>query len=135
MPAPTTIHRMGFDTTGHLLQMSRATAAGIHRVFQLIPAVRADVITGAIIRATTAGRIPLKILTRVGFVLIFSGVRNMAIARMMRKEGRIVPKAEKTLPNFPLILSPTATDMLTARMPGKDWATASMSRKSSLSSQ
>ena len=44
----------------------------------------------------------------------------MAMARIIRKEGRVVPKAETTLPFPPLILSPTAVAILTAKMPGRD---------------
>ena len=77
---PNAMYSIGFDTTGNFDHMRRATAAGIHAVFHPIPAERAVVITGATINATTAGRMPLKIAVRVGFEVIVSGVRNMAMA-------------------------------------------------------
>ena len=58
---PSIIYMMGFDTTGSPEKISKATPAGITTVFQVIPADLADDNTGAIIRATTAGLIPLKI--------------------------------------------------------------------------
>ncbi len=42
--------------------MSRATATGIMNVFHPIPADLADEMTGAMMSATTAGRMPLKML-------------------------------------------------------------------------
>ena len=72
-------------------QISNATDTGIRIVRQLIPAALADVKTGAIINETTAGRMPLKIAVIVGFDLIISGVRKIAIARIITNEGRIVP--------------------------------------------
>ena len=102
--------------------MSAATANGIHTVFQRSLAAFADVKTGARIKATTAGRIPMKMdeITRLFFIR--SGVRKMAMKRIIRKEGRIVPTAAAILPFPPLILSPTAVAILTASMPGNDWA-------------
>ena len=64
-----------------------------------------------------------------------SGVRKMAIAKMMTNEGIIVPSEAHTLPRKPRILSPTEQAMLTARMPGSDCAIASRSRNSSRSIQ
>ena len=64
---------------GSFDHISRATATGIQTVFQFIPADRADVITGATIRATTTGLIPLKIADMTGLLVIRSGVRNIAI--------------------------------------------------------
>ena len=94
-------------------------------------AARAAEITGATISATTAGRIPLKTLMSVGLLLISSGVRNIAMVRIIRKEGSMVPNAATMLPRRMATRSPTATAMFTARMPGSDCATASRSRKSS----
>ena len=111
--------------------MSKATATGMSTVLRLMPADLAVVITGAIISATTAGRMPLKIAVRVGLFLIASGVRKMAIIRMMIKEGRMVPNAAARLPFTPFNLSPITVLIFTARMPGIDCAMASKSRNSS----
>ena len=75
--APKTIHNIGFEITGSFDQMAKATTIGIQTVFQPILADWADDNTGAIIKATTAGRIPLKILLSTLFDLIKSGVRKM----------------------------------------------------------
>ena len=74
---------------------------------------------------------PLKIAVRVGLFLIASGVRKMAIIRMMIKEGRMVPNAAARLPFTPFNLSPITVLIFTARMPGIDCAMASKSRNSS----
>ena len=87
------------------------------------------------IRATTAGRIPLNTGDNMELFLIISGVRKIAMASIMKNEGRIVPNAAQIDPFTPLSLSPTATEILTARIPGNDCATASKSRNSSRSSQ
>ncbi len=81
------------------MDMSAATANGIHTVFQRSLAAFADVKTGATIKATTAGRIPMKMdeITRLFFIR--SGVRKMAMKRIIRKEGRIVPTAAAILPS------------------------------------
>ena len=129
------MYRMGFDTTGHLLHMNNATTAGIHAVFKPMPAERAVVNTGAIINATTTGLMPLKMAERVGLFVISSGVRNIAMSRIMRKLGMMVPSDDMMLPLSPRSLSPTTTDMFTAKIPGIDWATARRSRNSSRSSQ
>jgi len=92
-----------------------------HEIF----ADRALVITGAMIRATTAGRIPMNTLLNTGLFRIRSGVRNTAMVNMIRNEGIIVPSAAHRLPAPPRILSPTATEIFTARIPGIDCATAS----------
>lgn len=123
---------MGLETMGSFDQINKAVTIGIATVFHPIFAARAEVMTGAIINATTAGRIPLNIELIVSLFLIKSGVRNIAIVNIIKNEGKIVPNAATMLPRFPRILSPTATDILTANMPGNDCATASKSRKSSL---
>ena len=81
--------------------MSNATAMGMATVFQVMPAERAVVMTGATISATTAGRIPLKIRDTIALFLITSGVRKMAIARIIKKEGKMVPIAAVMLPFKP----------------------------------
>ena len=104
-------------------------------VFQLIPAVFAPVRTGAIMSATTAGRMPRNMALSVSLVFIRSVVRKIAMARIIIKDGRIVPNAARTAPRIPRSLSPTLAEILTARIPGKDCATARRSRNSSRSSQ
>ena len=113
-------------------QRSTATAIGIHTVFHVILAARAEDSTGAIISATTQGRMPMNILDTTGLFFIMSGVRNTAMASIIRNDGRIVPNAATMLPLRPRSLSPIDTDMFTARMPGRDCDTASRSRNSSL---
>ena len=56
--------------------MSSATAMGMMTVRQVMPAARAVVITGATIRATTAGRMPLKMLVSVALPLMVSGEKH-----------------------------------------------------------
>ena len=85
---------------------------------------------GAAISATTAGRIPLNIRSTIGLSLKLW--KNIAMARIMRNEGRIVPKVVTILPRIPRNLYPIKMEMLTARMPGVDWEMASKSIKSSL---
>ena len=126
---------MGFDIYGSFDHINRATTMGIAMVFQLILAARADEMTGAIIRATTAGRMPRKILLSVSLLLIMSGVRNIAIVSIIKNEGRIVPNAAHSAPLRPRILSPTATAIFTANIPGIDCDTANKSRNSSLLTQ
>ena len=113
----------------------KATTSGIHTVRSFSFAALADDSTGAMIRATTAGRMPMNMAEMTWLFLIVSGVRKMANARIIRNEGRIVPRAAKTEPRPPPILSPTAVAMLTARMPGSDCEMASRSRNSSRSIQ
>jgi hypothetical protein len=62
---------IGFEIYGIFDQMSNATEMGINIVFQFILAARAVVITGAMSRATTAGRIPINILLIVSLFFIY----------------------------------------------------------------
>ena len=128
---PRMIYRIGFDTNGSFDQIISATAIGIQTVFQVIRADLAVVMTGAMMSATTAGRIPRKIEEITLLFWIRSGVKNTAMARITVKHGSIVPNAAATEPRVPRSLSPTATDMFTARIPGRDCDTASRSRNSS----
>lgn len=123
---------MGFDRNPKSSDIIKATIMGIQTVLKESLAALADVMTGAIIKATTAGRIPIKIDEITRLFLIMSGVKKIAIVRIIRKEGRIVPAAATIPPRVPRNLSPTAVAIFTASIPGKDWATASRSRKSSL---
>lgn len=72
-------------------EIINATTSGIHTVFMVSLAARADVMTGAIISATTAGRIPMNIDEMTWLFLIISGVRNIAMSSMMTNDGSIVP--------------------------------------------
>ena len=111
-------------------EIIRATIKGIHIVFQVSFADLAEVMTGAIIKATTQGLIPMKIEDITRLFLIISGVRKIAMKRIIRKEGSMVPSEAIMLPFPPRILSPIAVAMFTAKMPGRDWAMAKRSRKS-----
>ncbi len=102
-------------------------------VFKFIPADFAVVSTGATINATTAGLMPLNILLIISLFYMVSGVRNIAIAKIIKNEGKIVPKAAVMLPLEPFNRSPVTTDMLTASMPGIDCAMARRSRNSACS--
>ena len=127
------MYSIGLDTTGSFDQMASATTTGIHSVRHDSPAARAEVMTGVTISATTTGRMPLKIAVSVGLDVMVSGVRNIAIASIIINDGSMVPAAAAMLPSMPRSLSPTTTDMFTARMPGSDCATASRSRNSARS--
>lgn len=83
--------RMGFEITGNLDHMATATNTGIHNVRHVMPEAFAELMTGATISATTTGRMPLNIAERVGLDVIVSGVRNIAIARIIRNDGSMVP--------------------------------------------
>ena len=85
--APETMKRMGFEITGNLDHMATATNTGIHNVRHVMPEAFAELMTGATISATTTGRMPLNIAERVGLDVIVSGVRNIAIARIIRTGG------------------------------------------------
>ena len=56
---------------------------------------RAVVIQGTTIKATTAGRSPLNAFSTQ--ILSFTWVKNKAIASIIKKEGRMLPKAQ-TIP-------------------------------------
>ena len=126
---------MGLEAKPRSSEIISATTKGIQTVFQRSLAALADVSTGAMMSATTAGRIPMNMAEITRLFFIISGVRKMAIAKIIRKEGRIVPNEATTLPAVPRSLSPTAVAMFTASIPGSDCATARRSRKSSFSIQ
>ena len=98
--------------------IKRAVATGTQKFLRLSFAAFAVENTGAIIKATTAGRIPLNTFSTIG--LSFIVVKNIAIVSITIKEGRIVPNAEKNAPLFFAILLPTKTAILTANIPGID---------------
>ena len=66
---------------------------------------------GAAISATTAGRIPLNIRSTIGLSLKLW--KNIAMARIMRNEGRIVPKVVTILPRIPRNLYPIKMEKIT----------------------
>ncbi len=90
---PNMINRTGLEINGMSDQIRRAINSGMIKLRLLTFADLAEVNTGATINATTAGRMPMNMLVRVWFCLIVSGVRNIAMARIMRNEGSMVPKA------------------------------------------
>ena len=84
------------------IHIKTTTAIGIIIVLYVIFADFAILHKGAAISATTAGRIPLKILLTVGFDLI--STKKEAIKRMITKEGREHQRAAIILPFVPLNL-------------------------------
>ena len=72
---------------------------GIQTVWRVTLADLAMLNVGAAIRATTAGRMPLKMRSTVGLSL--KVWKKRAMERMMRNEGRMVPSAVMTLPRQP----------------------------------
>ena len=80
-------------------QMSKADTTGIQTLYLVIFADLAILNVGAAIRATTAGRIPLKMRSTTALSLKLW--KNSAMARMMRKDGSTVPKAVTMLPGTP----------------------------------
>ena len=126
---------MGLEMKPMSRDMTNAANAGIQMVESLSLAALAVVITGAMINATTAGLIPMKMLESAWLFLMVSGVRKIAMARIIRKEGSMVPSDATIPPLSPLSLSPIEVAMFTARMPGRDYAMARRSRNSSRSIQ
>lgn len=109
--------------------MSRSVTTGIKEVYLLSSMLFDILIRGTAIRATTAGLIPAKILFTTGFSL--NDVKNIAIARIITKEGRALPRAAKRLPLVPDIFLPVNTDILITNTPGADCDIASASANSS----
>ena len=81
-------------------QISKAETTGIQMLWQFIFADRAMLNVGAAIKATTAGRMPLKM--RSIMALSLKLWKNMAIARIMRNDGKTVPNVVTMLPHKPL---------------------------------
>ena len=86
-------------------------------------------IIGTAMREITTGRMPLKARSTQGLSL--KAVKNMAMARMMRKDGRMLPSVAARLPLNPRSLCPAKMEMLTAITPGALWDRATMSGSSS----
>lgn len=110
--------------------ISNATKMGIHILYLLILADFPVVSTGAMINATTAGRIPLKMRSTIG--LSYDLAKNMAMSKIRMKEGNTVPNVAAILPRIPFSLFPVKIDILTAKIPGNDWDIAKASKNSSL---
>ena len=79
--------------------ISSADIIGIQMVYLFIFAALAKLNVGTAINATTAGRIPLKMASTVGFSL--KRRKNNAIHNIIRKEGRIAPNAVTIHPFTP----------------------------------
>lgn len=104
---------------------------GIQQLRQLILAVLAILKTGAAIKATTAGRTPLKMASKAAFP--FKKRKQVANPRMMRMGMAILPIMETHTPLCPRNLYPTLVAILTAKMPGMACETTMMSMNSSRS--
>ena len=100
--------------------------AQAHQVWQPARAIRT---AGTRMSATAAGRTAWKM--RRTMSLSLNSVKNIAISRMISREGRTAPTEATTLPFSPLILWPVKMAMLTARMPGALCARTMMSWMSS----
>lgn len=96
----------------------RATEIGIQIFFKVTPADFPNPSSGAAISATTAGRIPLKILSTIGLVL--NCVNIIAMSNIEMNDGKMTPAAEKRLPLNPRRLFPTNNAVLSANGPGMD---------------
>ena len=85
------------------IHIARAQAIGIQQLVSVILALLAIENVGTAIRATTAGRIPRNIAATT--LLSSNWRKNIAMANMMRNDGRAVPKQALTAPlsffNFP----------------------------------
>lgn len=112
------------------MEIIKAVRHGIQAVRHPILAALADVNTGAMMSATTAGRMPMNIDEITALFFIRSGVRKMAMSRMMMNDGKMVAKADNTAPRLPRSLSPIMAAIFTAKMPGNACAMAKRSRNS-----
>ena len=79
--------------------MLSATTIGIHTHFHPSPKACHTVMVGAAMRATTTGRIPLKIASTVG--LSFTSLANIASNKMITKLGMVPKKAQTSAPKKP----------------------------------
>ena len=77
----------------------------------------------------TTGRMPLNAFSTQGLSL--KAVKNMAIARMARNDGRMLPRVAAMLPFTPRSLCPAKMEMFTAITPGALCERATMSGSSS----
>lgn len=105
---------------------ARIEIAHAHQVLLLFFAI---LIIGTAMRAMTAGRIPLKILSTTGLSL--NAEKTIAIIRIIKKEGIIDPRVAAMLPFMPLRRYPAKMEILTAITPGADCERATISGSSS----
>ena len=89
---------------------------------------RASEMTGPMISATTAGRIPLKAASTTG--LWRTSAKKSAMASRMTNDGSTTPSSAAAAPRSPRTLYPTKTEVLSEIGPGTDWASVSRSRNS-----
>ena len=99
------------------------------QVHQLLQDFLAMFIMGTAMSEITTGRMPLNARSTHGLSL--KAVKNIAMARMMRKDGRMLPSVAARLPLKPRSLWPANMDMFTAITPGALWDRATMSGSSS----
>ena len=92
MPAARTTY-MGETPSIHI---ARAQAMGIQQLVSVILALLAILNVGTAISATTAGRMPRNIADTT--LLSSNWWKNMAIANIIRNEGKAVPRLEQTAP-------------------------------------
>lgn len=90
---------MGDTPQAHI---SRALTTGIQSVRRLMPALFARLKVGTAMSATTAGRMPRKMACTAWLSL--KVWKNMAISRMIRKEGSAVPMVVHSAPRVLLSL-------------------------------
>ena len=77
-------------------QISNAEITGIHMLYRFIFAAFAMLKVGAAISATTPGRIPMKIRWTIS--LSSNCWKKRAMAKIMMKEGRTVPRDMESAP-------------------------------------
>lgn len=111
------------------VHISSADVSGIQQFFNLTCAVRARLNTGAAIKATTAGLIPMKMCS---IMLLPSKCLNpMAKSRMMQMGMNMLPNMAEIAPPTPLSLYPMLLAIFTAKIPGMDCPSESRSKNSS----
>ena len=79
-------------------QMARAQAMGIQQLVSVILALFANRKVGAAIKATTAGRMPRNIAATT--LLSANWWKNIAMSRMIRNDGRHVPRQVMMAPGI-----------------------------------
>ena len=115
------------ETPRNATSSSAATASShFHHVVQDLRAIST---MGTAMSDTTTGRIPLNARTTQGLSL--KAVKNIAMARMMKNDGVMLPRVAAILPLTPRSRYPAKMDMLTAMTPGALCERAAMSGSSS----
>ena len=109
MPA-TMIIQMGDTPMSHI---SRADTIGIQMVHLFSSARLPRLNVGTAMRATTAGRMPRNIAATMGLSL--NWLKNIAMARIIRNEGRAVPNAVAMAPRSFFNLYPMKMAILMAK--------------------